>query len=748
VREDATALTASEVELDRQLLDAKLTAPRRSRRSSVSRAELIDAARSREVRVVAITAPAGYGKSTLMAQWAEVETRPVAWISLDRFDDDPIALLVVLAAAFDRAAPGAVHLADAVRGYGGSALGRAAPLVASALRASGTPFVLMLDDLHELRNPDCHDVLGVVIAGIPSGSQLVAASRSEQPHLAHARAFGDAVEIDASDLALDAAGAREVFAEAHLPLDLDDALELVERTEGWPVGIFLAAAIARAGGPLTFSGDDRFIADYLYREALVKLPEHEQRFLRRTAVLDHLSGPLCDAVLGGDDARIALRELAASNAFLVPLDRRREWYRYHALFREFLLGELERAEPDVIEGLRVSAASWFEEHGAPAVAVEYLLDVPSERTRAIHLVAATTLGAYQLGLLTTVQRWYRTIGDRAIEEYPPLAFLAGWITALAGSPDEADRWAAVLEHATYDLPPDDGSASLESARAMLRSFMCPAGPAKAMADARLAVASEANSSPWRDQALILLGEAHLLEGDRRAAELVFSEGASVAGVHGNTDGVVLAAAELAVLAMDDGRWVEGARHVRAALEAIDEHNLQDYSVAVLAFAVAARLALHRGELDEVGRSLARGMRARPACTSAMPYVAVRARLQLAQVHWALDDHVTAHHLIREIDDILLRRPDLGRLVDQVDAFRALMSSREEAGWTGGRPLTPAELRLLPYLQTHLSIREIADRLYVSRNTVSSELASVYRKFGVSKRSEAVDHATAAGLLGG
>ena len=601
--EDAPALVTSEVELDRQLLDAKLTAPRLARRSPVSRAPLVAAARSSDRRIVAVTAPAGYGKSTLLAQWANAETRPVAWVSLDRFDDDPIALLVVLASAYGRITPGAEHLADAVRGYGGSALGRAAPLIATALRASRTPFVLMLDDLHELQDPACHDVLSVVIAGIPPGSQLVAASRAEQPHLAHSRAFGESMEITAVDLAFDATGAREVFADANLALSPEEALEVVERTEGWPVGVFLAAAIMRDGGAQVVSGDDRFIADYLYQEALMSLPEHQQRFLRRTAVLENLSAPLCDAVLGTDDAGVALRELAASNAFLVPLDRRREWYRYHGLFREFLLSELARVEPDLIPELRVRAASWFEEHAAPAVAVEYLLDVPSERTRAIHLVAATTLGAYQLGLLTTVQRWYRTIGDRAIEEYPPLAVFAGWITALAGQADEADRWAAVLESASYDLPPDDGSASLESARAMLRSFMCPAGPGQAMEDARLAVASEPSTSPWRDQALILLGEAHLLAGDLEQAEVAFTAGSTVASAHGNTDGVVLSESELAVLTMDDGRWVEGAGHVQAALEAIEANGMEDYSMSVLAFAEAARLALHRGDLDEVHRQL-------------------------------------------------------------------------------------------------------------------------------------------------
>ena len=675
------------------------------------------------------------------------ETRPVAWVSFDRYDDDPIALLVLLASAYGRIEPAAKDLADVVRRYRGSPLGRAAPLVASALRAGPTPFVLMLDDLHELQDPGCHDVLSVVIGGLPPGSQLVAASRAEQPHIAHARAFREAVEITAVELAFDAADAREIFADADLVLDPDEAAELIGRTEGWPVGVFLAAAIARDGGTLAVSGDDRFIADYLYQEAMVNLPQQEQRFLRRTAVLETLSGPLCDAILDSDDGRSALRHLAASNAFLVPLDRRREWYRYHALFREFLLGELARVEPEVIPELRERAATWFEDHGAPAIAIEHLLDIPTERMRAIHLIGATTLPTYQQGMLTTVQRWYRALGDRAIEEHPPLAVFAGWISALSGQADDADRWAAVLADASYDRRPDDGSASFGSGRAMLRSFMCAGGPDQALADAQFAVASEPNSSPWRDQALILLGEALLLLGEPEQAEVAFRDASLVAVAHGNTDGVMLSESELAVLMMDDGRWAEGARHVQVALEAIDEHGMDDYSVAVPAFAQAARLAVHQGNLDEVHRQLTRAMRARPNCTFAMPYVAVRARLQLAKVYWALNDHITAHHLLREIEDILLRRPELGALVDQVEDFSNLMSSIERSGWTGGPPLTPAELRLLPYLQTHLTIREIAERLYVSRNTVSSELASIYRKFSVSKRSDAVLHATEVGLLG-
>ena len=156
------------------------------------------------------------------------------------------------------------------------------------------------------------------------------------------------MELLGSDLALDSAGAEQIFAQAQVTVTVAQAAELTERTEGWPAGLYLAALIARnsRGGTVTVSGDDRFVADYLYRESLIQLPKKTQRFLRRTSILDQLSAPLCDALLGATDSMQRLRDLEASSLFLVPLDRRREWYRYHPLFREFLFAELRRAEPE------------------------------------------------------------------------------------------------------------------------------------------------------------------------------------------------------------------------------------------------------------------------------------------------------------------------------------------------------------------------------------------------------------------
>ena len=729
------------------MLEVKFSVPQ-PRPGMVSRAEMIDATRAGDCRVVGVTAPAGYGKTTLLAQWALVEDRRVAWVSLDRYDDDPAILLTLLASAYARVSPGYGDLVADVSGLGVDALGRAAPRLAAAFQSSPQPFVLMVDDLHELHATACYDALGVAISGIPQGSQWVGASRFEQPHLPRLRASGESVELDAGDLALDVAGAEQVFAEAHVGVTREAAAEVTERTEGWPVGLYLAAKIARSDHDqgLSVSGDDRYVADYLYRESLMLLPKKTQRFLRRAAVLDQMSAPLCDAVLDESGSQARLRALEATNSFLVPLDRHREWFRYHGLYREFLLGELRRVEPEVIAKLNLRAADWYESNKSPALAIEHLLNT-TERDRCVQLVPELTLPMYSLGQVSTVQRWLSALGDAAVERYPPLAVLAGWVAAMTGQAAAAERWAAIVDAASFEQAPLDGTASFESARAMLRAVMCASGPEQMMVDANVAMDQEPAWSPWRDTALVLAAHAHLLAGDEDEAGHLFAEGATLGASLGSIDTVVDGAAELALLAINHGRWAETAERLDQALVFIEEHRLQDYPVSVLAFAVAARLAVHRGDLDEADRQLTQAMRARPSCTVALPFFAVRGRLQLAMVYSIRGDQAGARHLMREVDKLLLHRPALGALVDQVMEVRETIAANAQLGATGAAPLTGAELRLLPYLQTHLTIAEIGERLFVSRNTVSSEVASIYRKLGVSSHNDAVLKATRVGLLG-
>lgn len=728
--------------------DAKYSVAR-PRPDTVSRRDLVQAARSSGCRFVAVTAPAGYGKSTFLAEWAAAEDRRVAWVSLDRFDDDPAALLISLASAYRRAGFASPGLASGTLRQGASARDRALPLLAAEFRSSLFPFVLMLDDLHELRSPACHDVLGLLISAIPRGSQLVAASRREQPHLPRLRAAEDALEFGAGELALDTAGARRIFARAHVSVTPELAAAATERTEGWPAGLCLAALIAKdsRGEARAVTGDDRYVADYLYRETLAGQPKAIRRFLRRTAVLDQLCGPLCEAVAGSPAAATQLRRIEAEGLFLIPLDRQRRWYRYHGLYREFLLGELVRTEPGLIMALHQRAADWYESHGFPELALEHLLRT-DDRDRSVRLTARLARPAYAAGQLATVQRWYRTLGDANITRYPPLAVLAGWEGALTGNAARAERWAAVTEAASFDGEPATGAASFDSARAQLRAGRCASGPERMMSDASFAVAQEPAWSPWRDTALWLLAEAHLLAGRSDEARGLFAAASAAAAEIGNWETIPVCESQIAWLAMDRGEWKEAADRLKLALGTVDARRLHDYVSSLPAFAGAARLALHQGDVKEARRQLARAMRARPAATHLLPYLGVRVRLHLARVYNAIAGQETAGQLLREIDDILTRRPDLGTLIEEVGEFRrAVTSSAATPGTAGPLPLTPAELRLLPYLPTHLTADMIAKRLFISSHTVKTQVKAIYRKLGVSCRNDAVQKATAIGLLG-
>ena len=725
----------------------KLTAQgaRQLRAGAVSRAELIQAARSSGCRLVAITAPAGYGKSMFLTEWAAAEDRRVAWVSLDHFDDDPAMLLVSLASAYCRAGLGGADLVADKGDPGAWVLGRAAARLAAEFRESPVPFVLMLDDLHELQSPACHEVLGMMISAIPRGSQLAVASRCEQPHLPRLRASGEALEFSASDLTLDLAGAQQIFANAQVSLSPELAVAVTERTEGWP-GLYLTAVIAKESHSQApaVTGDDRYVADYLYREVLTQQPEDMQRFLRRTAVLDQLSGPLCDAVLGSPGAAGQLRRLEAASLFLIPLDRRRQWYRYQALFREFLLDELVRTEPGSIVTLHQRAADWYEVNGSPSQALEHLLHT-TDWDRSVRLAAAVIRPTYHTGQIMTAQRWLRAIGDANIERYPPLAVMAGWVSVLTADTAGAQRWAAFVDASSFEGVPTDGSTSFESARAMLRAGLCASGPEQMTADAAFAAGHEPAWSPWRADALWMLGEAHLLAGHADEARAAFAEGSATAATSHLPAAITLCESQLAQLAMDRGDWQEAASRLELALALIDENRMHDYVYSIPAFAGAARLSLHHGDLNEAQRQLTQAMQACPSASYLLPYHAVRLRLQLARVYLALADASTARQLLREIDDILRHRPALGTLTGEVEKFRRGLNSGT-TGATGRPPLSPAELRLLPYLQTHLTADRIAERLFISSWTVKTEVKAIYRKLGVSSRNDAVQRAAAIGLL--
>lgn len=728
------------------LLLRNKTRPPARRADSASRYQLIDAAGSSSATLVTVTAPAGYGKSTLLAEWCASEPRATGWLSLDSFDNNPATLTSLITAAATSIIPGIDTAFRDLRGSGTDSLSHAAPLLAAMLTTAPTPFVLFLDDLHYLESDGCHDVLEVLAAAIPSGSQLVCAGRCTAALFGRLRARIDVHEISVDQLRLEPSAATSILESAGVTgssaADID---AVVTACEGWPTGIRLSALVASADGDYTpVTGRSAFIADYLFAECLRRIPDDLRVFLRRSAVLDRLSASACDAILGVSNARAQLRRAEEAGLFVQALDNEREWYRFHSLFREVLLDDLERAEGSAaVAALHRRTALWLVDHNAANSAVNHFL-AAGDRRQAADLVAEIALPLYQQGKISIVQDWFQQIGDATIRDHWQLAIAVTWCAILTGDVAAGERWLAVLDDICTSSVPTVEQDEFESSRAMIRAATCGHGFRQAAIDAQLAVEYEKTSSPWLDQAQHLRGSLFLLEGDPANAAAYFQAAVAQAAVMDNPDSIVLSVPELALLDIAAGRWDRAQQWCSRGVD-IARRQLDGYPTTVLALAVAARVALHDGHRAYGEELLNTAMRCRVDCTYLMPWLAIRGRLQLAEAHLALGATSAACLLMEESSEILRHRPDLGALCTEIERVRARCAPATHTD--AAVPLTAAELRLIPFLQTHLTIGQIADRLFVSRNTVNTQLGSVYRKFGVNSRSQAVERATALGMIG-
>jgi LuxR family transcriptional regulator, maltose regulon positive regulatory protein len=733
-----------------ELVESKLHPPP-ARPGIVARIGLVDRLLASDtVPVVGVVAPAGYGKTTLLAQWAQRTAHRVAWVSVDQRDNDPAVLLTYVAVALDRVEPIDPRVVRGLAGPGASIVGVVARL-AAAMAAMSRSVALVLDHLELLENQECLDAVAELAAQLPAGAQLLMASRTAPPlPVAVLRAQGRVVELGVGDLGMDDQEARALLEGAGVALDDAEVEELVARTEGWPVGLYLAALAHKAGGPrrhpwVGFTGDDRFMADYLWSELLGQLPPERVTFLTRTAVLERMCGPLCDAVLDTTGSAHVLESLEDSNLLLVPLDRQRRWYRYHHLFHELLRTELERREPELVPQLHARAAGWCEANGLPELAIDHA-QAAGDTDRVARLVWELALPAYGAGRVDTTRRWFGWFEDQGLlGRYWSVAVLGAWLQALVGEPVAAERWADAAEHgpAAGTLP--DGSTG-QSFMALLRALLCRDGVDRMRADTQAALGELDPASQWWPTAQLLEGICYLLAGQADRADVILAHAAEVATEANALPAAAIALAERSVVAMHQQDWMKAATLAEQAQGVVRAGVLDGYVASALVHAVAARVAVHQGDLPGAQQHLGRATRLRPLLTYALPYLAVQTLVELGRVCLALDDAAGARMVLRQARDILRRRPDLGILPTQVDELRSkLDSSRSRT--VGASSLTTAELRLLPQLSTHLSYPEIAERLYLSPYTVKSQAMSVYRKLGVSSRSQAVQRAQQLGLGG-
>ena len=437
--------------------------------------------------MIAVVAPPGYGKTSVLAQWAAANAPRVAWLSVDDRDNDPTVLLTYLAVALDRVEPiGATAFGSlAMPGAGLADIARLGSVIASM----DTPVAIVIDHAEALVSQECQDMVAELAVRLPVGSRLAIGSRQELPlPVPRLRAHGRLVEVGATDLAMTCAEASALLRAAGVDVSEPEVEALVERTEGWAAGLYLAALAMKAGGSpgnvaTTFTGDDRFVADYLRSEFLDHVSRADVSFLTRTSILERMSGPLCDVTVGARRSARVLDRLERSNLLLIPLDRRGEWYRYHHLFRELLHAELVRREPEMLPELHTRAASWYELNGQPEAAVVHAQQA-GDADRVARLVLQLANPVWASGRVDTVLRWMEWFSAHGpIEQQPAVAVHGALIYALIGHAGDAERWATAAERTTFVGTLPDGN-TMEASLAYLRALVCRDGLGEMREDAR------------------------------------------------------------------------------------------------------------------------------------------------------------------------------------------------------------------------------------------------------------------------
>ncbi len=725
------------------------------RPGTVRRSSLIERLKRGDPRpIVSVVGPAGYGKTTFLSQWAERNGQSFAWVSVDEPDNDPKVLLTYVAEALDAVQPVGKGVFDALASPVSSVPGSVVPRLGAAFASMTLPVVLMLDDVHALHNSECRSALSVLADHVPAGSRLVLAGRAEPPlRVARLRAEGKILEIGPGDLSFTRVEAASLLRNADVAVSEDDVAELHRRTEGWPAGLYLAALYLREGGPLAsaavcFGGDDRLVSEYVESEFLARISARQRVFLTRTSVLERMSGPLCEAVLDMPGSAAILADLARSNLLLVPLDRRGEWCRYHHLFRDMLLAELERLEPGLIPVLRRRAAGWFLRNDLPEEALEYSI-AAGDAGAAAGLAEKLVVPAHRQGRVPTVQRWLGWLEDRGgIEGHPMLAVQAALLFETMGRPVEAERWADAVDRWQYGDTARPGDPPAEAWAAVLRASLCRRGAGQMLADADEAIERLAEENFVAPVATLLRGVARVLCGDLDGGDASFEDAASAGEKVGAHEILAIALCERSLVAMARGDWGRAEDLAGQARSVLRRAGIEESYATPLVSAVQARAAIHRGDVPAARQQLISAQRLRHLLTYALPYLAVQARMELVHVHLALADLAGARTLMREIDELLRRRPGLGTLAGEARALRARLSEERTPSAPGASALTAAELRLLPMLSTHLSFPQIAQEMFLSRNTIKSQAVSIYRKLGAFSRSQAVTRSRELGLLEG
>ncbi len=739
------------------LLATKLHVPRR-RRGLVPRPELSQRLdRGAQATLTLVSAPAGFGKTTVLTEWlAQAATggRPVAWLSLDRRDDDPALFWRYLIAALQTALPGIGAEAGALVQSGQASTEAVVASLVNELCADPRDVVLVLDDYHLIEGLEVQQGMAFLLEHLPEHVQLVIAGRADPAlPLARLRARGDLVEVRADDLRFTRDEAAAYLREMGVTLTPEDVATLDDRTEGWIAALQLAALSMRgrddvAGFIAGFAGDDRYVVDYLVEEVLQRQPDDVREFLLRTSVLTRLTGSLCDAVTGQGGGRSRLDALERGNLFLVPLDDRRLWFRYHHLFADVLRMRLLDEVPDLVPGLHARAGDWFERHGDRPEAISHAL-AGGDVARAADLIELSVPVLRRDRQEATLRSYMRALPADVFTRRPVLsvgyvgvrmtlgeldgvdALLRGaerWLEAPAAA---GGRWSGDRS-ARMRVVDDEEFRRLPGTIAMYR-----AGQARLRGDLAGTVAHARRVLDLVDEddffrrgaAASLLGLASWTTGDLEAAHRWYAQGMAALEKAGYQADVVGGAVTLADIRIAQGRLSDAMTTYERGLQRAGETTPPLRGAADMHVGMA-ELHRERGDLDAATRDLRiseeLGERA------GFPQNPHRWRVAMARMRQVEGDLTGAEQLLADAER--LYDGDFSPEARPVPAIRARMwiargDWRRALGWAAERGLGVGDELSYVREYEHVTLA----RLLLARYTAERDERAIREATGLLER---------------
>jgi len=611
------------------LLATKLYLPH-PQPSFVPRPRLLDMLDEALVRgLILVCAPAGFGKTALLADWIRRGGRPVAWLSLDAGDSDPARFWRHVVAALDRARPGIAERVTALLGPPAppSFEGLVTALINElAVQPADGEVLLVLDDYHLIDSAPVHASLTFLLEHLPPGVHLVLAGRADPPlALARLRARRQLAELRAADLRFTADEAAALLIEAVGELPDAAVAALGARTEGWAAGLQLAALSLRgradvAGFVATFSGSHRHVLDYLTEEVLERQPEQVRGFLLETSVLERLSGELCDAVAGRTDGQAMLEAVEAAGLFLVPLDEVRGWWRYHQLFADLLRARLQQERPGRVAGLHRNAASWHEKHGLADDAVRHAV-AAGEMSRAARLIEQHFDALFYLrGEGATVRRWLAALPPELIRSRPRLlvaqaamADASGRVEAVDGLLAAAERASADADDEPYEPSAGNAASLLVNVPATIAIFRAYLAELRGDAEGTAAFASRALAEIGEGQSMLgFITQGHLavadwLRGRLEEAERALSTSIGQWRAAGHRNLIGWGSHHLGQVQRALGRLDAAHATYQQTLEITAEASRPILPAAGIGYAGLAEVAYQRNELDAAFRQVTEGI---------------------------------------------------------------------------------------------------------------------------------------------